>query len=573
MGATKSVSVALTGSGGSGVITAGNMLLDAAGKAGWYGMMTRSSGPQIRGGEAAALIRLSPDTIGSPDDAFDILAALDWENVHRFSDELPLHPGSLVLADPAAGETPPAIAAKGARIIAVPFKEMAKKIPEGRVNMVALGAAAALAGLPDEAVRGAVDDALRQYKPGARAASAAAVAAGRVAANGLAVKRQLPSDGEVRRVRWTITGNEAAGLGALRGGVRFVAAYPITPATEILEWMTPALRDVGGVLVQAEDELASISMIIGASFGGTPALTATSGPGLALMLESLGLAVASETPVVLIDVMRGGPSTGIPTKSEQTDLNVALYGLHGEAPHMVVAPNSVADCLFTTQWAVHLAESLQTPAIVLSDQFLGQARAIVDRPARAPFVAERQVARNPDADYRRYQVTESGVSPMSLPGTRGGQYTADGLEHSPRGTPSSQASDHGAQLDKRARKIERFDYGASWADIEGDGDIAVVTWGSTTGAVREALARAAADGLRARLVSLRLLWPAQPARLAAALAGVKRVLVVEQSHSGQFHHYLRAHYDIAAERRAYFRPGPLPFRPAEIVAELRRWSC
>jgi 2-oxoglutarate ferredoxin oxidoreductase subunit alpha len=572
MGAAKSVSVALTGSGGSGVITAGNMLLDAAGRAGWYGLMTRSSGPQIRGGEAAALIRLSSDPVGGPDDAFDILAALDWENVHRFVDELPLKSKSLILADPAAGETPTAIAAKGARTIAVPFKELAKKIPEGRLNMVALGTAAALAGLPDEAVRAAVDEALGRYKPGARAASAAALAAGRMAANGSMSDGERPVGSEMRRVRWTISGNEAAGLGALRGGVRFVAAYPITPATEILEWLTPALRDVGGVLVQAEDELASVNMIMGASYGGTPALTATSGPGLALMLESLGLAVASEIPLVLVDVMRGGPSTGIPTKSEQTDLNMALYGLHGEAPHIVVAPNSVGDCLFTTQWAVHLAEALQTPAIVLSDQFLGQARAIIDRPARPPFAAQREVVRAPAADYRRYAVTESGISAMSLPGTRGGQYTADGLEHNPRGTPSSQASDHRAQLDKRARKIGRHDYGAPWADIEGEGDLAVITWGSSTGAVREALARAAADGMRARLISLRLLWPAQPARLAAALDGVSRVLVVEQSHSGQFHRYLRAHYDMAAERRAYFRPGPLPFRPAEILTELRRWS-
>jgi 2-oxoglutarate ferredoxin oxidoreductase subunit alpha len=572
MGAAKSVSVALTGSGGSGVITAGNMLLDAAGKAGWYGLMTRSSGPQIRGGEAAALIRLSPEPVATPDDAFDILTALDWENVHRFADELPLTSKSLILADPAAGEMPAAIAAKGARMIAVPFKELAKKIPEGRPNMVGLGAAAALAGLTDEAVQSAVDEALGKYKPAARAASAAAVAAGRAAANGLTLDRTPPHSSDVRRVRWTISGNEAAGLGALRGGVRFVAAYPITPATEILEWMTPALREIGGVLVQAEDELASINMIMGASYGGTPALTATSGPGLALMLESLGLAVASETPLVLIDVMRGGPSTGIPTKSEQTDLNVALYGLHGEAPHLVLAPNSVADCLFTTQWAVHLAEALQTPAIVLSDQFLGQARAIIDRPSRAPFAAAREVVRNPTAEYRRYAVSESGVSPMTLPGTRGGQYTADGLEHNPRGTPSSQASDHRAQMDKRARKLERFDYGPTWADIEGEGDVAVLTWGSTTGAVREALQRAAVEGLRAKLISLRLLWPAQPARLAAALAGARRVLVVEQSHSGQFYRYLRAHHDVTAEMRPYFRPGPLPFRPAEILAELRRWS-
>jgi 2-oxoglutarate ferredoxin oxidoreductase subunit alpha len=356
--------------------------------------------------------------------------------------------------------------------------------------------------------------------------------------------------------------------------VRFVAAYPITPATELLEWMAPALADVGGTLVQAEDELASINMAIGGSYGGVPSLTATSGPGLALMIESLGLAVASETPVVVVDVMRVGPSTGIPTKSEQGDVNIALYGLHGDAPHLVLAPNSVADCLRTTEWAVRLAEALQAPAIVLSDQFLGQARAVVDRPADAAGGAPgpRLVAGANEPGYRRYALTAAGVSPMAIPGTAGVAYTADGLEHGERGTPSSQGSDHLAQLDKRLRKLELFDYGAHWADIEGDGDLAVLTFGSCTGIVREALARARADGLAVRLVSLRLLSPAQPARLAAALEGVSKVLVIEQNHTGQFARHLRAEYDLPGKVTALHRPGALQFTPGEIHSRLVEWS-
>ena len=192
--------------------------------------------------------------------------------------------------------------------------------------------------------------------------------------------------------RWLITGNEATGLGAVRGGVRFAAAYPITPASEILEWLAPNLAKVGGALLQAEDELASINMIIGGSYGGTPSLTATSGPGLSLMIEAIGLATAAEVPIVVVDVMRGGPSTGIPTKSEQADLNIAVYGMHGDAPHLVVAPQSIADCLFTTQWATYLAESLQAPAIVLSDQFIGQAQAAIERPADVAFIGQRAKA-------------------------------------------------------------------------------------------------------------------------------------------------------------------------------------
>jgi 2-oxoglutarate ferredoxin oxidoreductase subunit alpha len=423
---------------------------------------------------------------------------------------------------------------------------MAKGIEDGRANMLLLGLVAELAGLPDDAVVRAVETTLGK-RPAALAPSLAAVAAGRAAAATIPQRFTLAPPPPRAAPRWLLTGNEAAGYGAIKGGVRFVAAYPITPATELLEWMAPALAEVGGTLVQAEDELASINMAIGGSYGGVPALTATSGPGLSLMVESLGLAVAAEVPLVVIDVMRVGPSTGIPTKSEQSDLNIALYGMHGDAPHIVVAPNSVADCMRTTQWAVHLAEVLQTPAIVLSDQFLGQTRAVIDRPADAATTSGRLVAEAGAPGYRRYAVTPSGVSPMAIPGTSGVTYTADGLEHGERGTPSSQGSDHLAQLDKRQRKLELADY-ARTADVAGDGDLAVITFGSCTQAVLEALAHAREDGLAARLVSLRLLSPAQPARLSEALAGVRKALVIEQNHSGQLYRYLRAEFEVPCAR-------------------------
>jgi 2-oxoglutarate ferredoxin oxidoreductase subunit alpha len=282
--------------------------------------------------------------------------------------------------------------------------------------------------------------------------------------------------------------------------------------------------------------------------------------------------VAAEVPIVVVDVMRTGPSTGIATKNEQADLNIALYGLHGDAPHVVVAPNSVADCLAATQWAVELAESLQLPAIVLSDQYFGQARAIVERPQSRPSAPARLLAQPGTPDYKRYRVTESGVSPVAIPGAQGIAYTADGLEHNEKGTPSSQPADHLAQLEKRSRKLAALDCAERWASVEGEGELAVLTWGSCTGPVREAFARARGDGVQARLVSLRLLAPAQPGRLDEALRGVKRTLVVEQSFSGQFHRYLRAEYDLPGEVESLRRPGPLPFHPDEIHRKLLEWS-
>ena len=449
------------------------------------------------------------------------------------------------------------------------MKALADSVSGGRANMVALGYVAGLAGISREALEHAIAKKLGPKRQESIDASVAAAMLGfsrtqsseaPQAANGASGKR------------WMISGNQATGLGALRGGVRFAAAYPITPATEILEWLAPRLLDAGGTLTQAEDELASINMAIGASFGGVPSLTATSGPGLSLMIEGLGLAVCAEIPVVVVDVMRVGPSTGIPTKPEQSDLNAAVYGLHGDAPHIVVAPNSVTDCVYTTQWAVHLAEATQAPVIVLSDQFIGQAIVVADPVAEISFFAKRKLAENIDEAFERYAITADGISPMPIPGTAGGQYTADGLEHSSKAKPSGSSGDHCTQLDKRARKIADFDYGQHWADIEGEGELAILTWGSTTGVVREALHRLSSDVSRkVKLIALRLLLPVRQEEMAAALDGVNRLMVIEQNHTGQLYRLLRAWYELPENVDTLHRPGPGVFRPGEIATKINEW--
>ncbi|MGD0149866.1 MAG: 2-oxoacid:acceptor oxidoreductase subunit alpha [Xanthobacteraceae bacterium] len=570
MSKSENISIAIVGSGGAGALTTGNFLLEAACSVGWYGLMTRTVGPQIRGGEAAALVRLATHPIECMPERYDLLIGIDWLNANRFGTEIDVGPHSLVISDPRGGELPAIVSRAGARVVEVPIKELAKAIPEGRANMIVLGIAAALLGLDEEALSALLAKRLAEKGEAAIAASRAGLKAGLAVAGDLDLGKRLSPPQASAAKRWLVSGNETTGLGALRGGVRFAAAYPITPASEILEWLAPSFSKVGGVLLQAEDELAAINMIIGASFGGTPALTATSGPGLSLMIEALGLATAAEIPVVVVDVMRAGPSTGIPTKSEQADLNIAVYGFHGDAPHLVLAPQSVADCLFTTQWAVHLSETLQAPAIVLSDQFIGQTVAAIDRPADIAFIGQRTKAAENVSAYKRYAVTGSGVSPMAIPGSRGGQYTADGLTHNERGIPTSSEGDHRAQLDKRRTKLDQFTYGDHWAALEGEGEFAVITWGSLTGAAREAVERVR-DRFGVRLVAPRLLLPIQPERFAAALDGVKHILVVEQSHGAQFHRYLRAHYDMPGDVRVLHRPGPLPIRPGEIEQAIMEW--
>lgn len=558
-----SVSVAMVGSGGAGVLTTGEMLLEAACAAGLNGLLTRSVGPQIRGGEAASLLRLAHAPVECMADQFDLLVGIDWVNAGRFGDEIPLADSSVLVCDSAAGAPPP-LAAKAKRLINLPLTELTKAHPAWRTNMIALGAAGNLLELDESVLHGVIR---KRFAAKGEAIVAANVEAATAGARAVDAQRgwvRLAPTAHATTKRWLITGNEAVALGAVLGGIRFAAAYPITPASDILEWLAPNLAKLGGTLVQAEDELASVNMIIGASYGGVPSLTATSGPGLSLMVESLGLATAAEVPIVIVDVMRGGPSTGIPTKSEQSDLNIAVYGMHGDAPHLVIAPQSVADCWLSAQWATGLAEVLQAPVILLSDQFLGQAQTAIARPARRPPVGRRIIPEEPHAPYLRYALDGGGVSPMGLPGMPGCAYTADGLTHTERGTPTSGARDHTAQLDKRRAKLDTHPYGPLWATLEGEGETAVLTWGSLTGVVREGITQARAAGVSARLIAPRLLLPTRPAEMGAALAGVERLLVVEQSHGAQFLKYLRAHYDLPGTVRVLHRPGPLPIRPHEV---------
>ena len=562
------LSLALTGSGGAGVMTVGQILLDTAARAGWYGLMRRSLGPQIRGGESAALMRFGSRPILSHGDTFDVLFAFDWGNITRFAAELPLRPDSVVLFDPDAGEVPEVIARSNARFVAVKLSATVKTATGIRPNMIGLGLAARILLLTPDDLKPVLRDTLGDKGEEALAQSLRGIELGAELAQTLPDKTwpDAPRPTAAAKPRWSITGNEAAGLGAIRGGVRFVAAYPITPSTEVLEWLTPNLARVGGQLVQAEDELASINMLVGASYGGVPSLTATSGPGLSLMIEGLGLSVGAEIPVTVIDVQRGGPSTGVPTKSEQCDFNIAVYGLHGDAPHIVCAPTSIPDCITTVQWAVAAAEAAQCAAIVLSDQNMGQSRAIIDPPVEGGPTTNRRLA-TPEADapYRRYALTNDGVSPMAVPGIAGGEYTADGLAHNERGTPSTQAADHQAQLDKRARKLETLDCDEVWAETEGDGPIAVIALGSLTAPAREAVARA---GGAARLIGMRVILPLQPELMAKALEGATKVLIVEQNHGAQFTHFLRGHYTLPPVIETLHRPGPLPIRPMEILAAI-----
>ncbi|MGA2567098.1 MAG: 2-oxoacid:acceptor oxidoreductase subunit alpha [Pseudolabrys sp.] len=569
--ARTSVAIVFAGSGGAGAMTAGTVLLRAAAHAGYFGLMTQLFGPQVRGGEAAALLQISTERIDAQPNRFDLFVALDWDKVEQFSAEIPLDGASVILADPQAGPVPPAVAKSKARVVAQKMSDphmtrLEHGLSGRRVNMFAAGVVSALIGVEARHLQAAVESVLAGKGAEAVAANGASAAAGIAAAAGLTLNLRV--DPPQPAARWLISGNQALALGALRGGVRFVGCYPITPATDLVEWLAPELRKLGGHLVQAEDELAAINMTLGASYGGTPAMTVTSGPGISLMGETLGLAVAAEIPAVIIDVMRAGPSTGIASKTEQSDVNIAIYGGHGDAPRVVLAPTSVADCLNTAEYAVYVAESLQTPVIVLSDQALGQARMVIDPTGARPNPLKRRTNGAPHGTplFKRYAVDSDPITPMPIPGKPGYQWVAEGLTHNEVGLPASGAGMHAAQINKRARKLQRFDPGELWGETWGEGDTVLLTFGSSVGPARVAARRLAAAGQRVRVVALRVLSPLPMQAIARAIHGARRIIVIEQNHGAQLYRHLVGQKAIPPSAESVARPGPLPFRPSEVAS-------
>lgn len=568
--ARKSIAVVFAGSGGAGAMTAGAVFLRASAKAGYYGMMTQLFGAQVRGGETAALVQVSTEPIEAQPDRYDLFVALDWDKVEQFAAEIPLDEASVIIADPDGGAVPPGIAKSKGRVVSLKMSDPTlTKLERGlhgkRVNMFAAGLVCALVGVDAKHVQDAISRIFKDKGDDLLAANAKGAVSGAAAAPGLTLNFRL--DPPVLAARWLISGNQALALGALRAGVRFVGCYPITPATDLVEWLAPHLQKLGGRLVLGEDELASINLTLGASYGGTPAMTVTSGPGFSLMIETLGLAVAAEIPMVLIDVMRAGPSTGIASKTEQSDVNLAIYGAHGDAPRVVLAPISVADCANTAEYAVYVAESLQIPVIVLSDQSLGQATTVIDPVAARPKVLKRRIDGVAGGkEFKRYAISPDPVTPMPLPGTPGHEWVAEGLTHNEAGLPASGAGVHVAQINKRAKKVQRFDPGKYWGESWGEGEVAVLAFGSTVGPAREAARRLAANGHPIRVIALRVLSPLPLAAIAAALDGVRRIIVVEQNHGAQLYHHLIGQKAIPPSAESVARPGPLPYRPSEIAS-------
>lgn len=378
--------------------------------------------------------------------------------------------------------------------------------------------------------------------------------------------------------RMFMIGNDAIALGALAGGCRFMAAYPITPASDIMEYLIKKLPALGGTVIQTEDEIAACTMAIGASYGGVRALTASSGPGLSLKTEAIGLSGITEVPLVIVDTQRGGPSTGLPTKQEQSDLMAMIYSTHGEIPKIVIAPSTVEEAFYDTAEAFNLAEEYQCPVIVLSDLQLSLGKQTVEpldfskvEIRRGKLVTE-GLPEIPNKGYfKRYEITEDGISPRTIPGVKNGIHHVTGVEHAETGKPSEAAENRIAQMNKRLRKVEhiRFNTPVYKNAPHEDADLLIVGFNSTRGVIEEAMGRLEKDGLKVNHAQIRLIHPFPTDELLPLVRSAKKVIVVENNATGQLANIVKMNVGYAEKITKFVKYDGNPFLPHEVHSKCK----
>jgi 2-oxoglutarate ferredoxin oxidoreductase subunit alpha len=581
------IQIAICGSAGDGTIAAGAILRSVMADIGYRVISFDVYPAEIRGfGKCISRLRITTQQAYSLKEKSDVLVSLNDSHANAHVGEVRdygaviYERGSIVqLAD---GGHISAHILPGQLPYPVAIRELSEKATGANRsrNIVALGFLAGLFGLSVEAFHKAIGAKFKR-KEGLAEANVKAFQAGHEAGAhtfklddvrfGAPAATTMPGATVAM-----ISGNAAVVRGCLEAGIDTFFGYPITPATSIMERLAVEMPKRGMRLLQTEDEISAISTTIGAGFAGVRAATATSGPGLSLMAEMIGLGVIAEVPAVIFVSQRGGPSTGMPTKTEQSDLNMAIYGGHGDAPRIVIAPTNVEGCYRCAGKAFEMAEAYQTPVIVLLDLYLSNRYETVLFPARPPF--EPNLNRAPTMDdmtagYRRFALGGDSVSPRALPGDKDGMHVATGLEHNELGRPNDQPEMHEAMSRKRHEKLKAaLDYPdfteyKRFGD-EGEVEVGMLAWGSTFGECLEAMFQAQAEGIRCAAMKVVMLSPFPTESVAAYMADCRQVLVPELNYQGQFASLIQAHVAKPVTRLA--RVTGAPMRVEEILAEIRR---
>ncbi|RBI63481.1 2-oxoacid:acceptor oxidoreductase subunit alpha [halophilic archaeon] len=575
----KDLNWAIGGEAGDGIDSTGKIFAQALSRAGRHVFTSKDFASRIRGGYTAYKIRSATDRVDSVVDRLDILVALTERTIDENMDEL--HEGSVIIYDGERTEMEDLEVPEGMIGLSVPLKRLAEEAGGAIMqNTVALGAACEVSNFPIENLDSALDK-----KFGAKGESIVENNKEAARKGQEYVQEEYDHDFDYD-VDTTdndyvlLNGDEAIGMGAIAAGCRFYSGYPITPATDVMEYLTGRIENYGGTVMQAEDELSAINMALGAARSGARAMTATSGPGIDLMTETFGLVAQSETPLVICDVMRSGPSTGMPTKQEQGDLNMTLYGGHGEIPRFVVAPTTISECFHKTVEAFNLAEKYQTPVFLVSDlsmavteQTFSPEEFDMDEVEieRGKIVDEDEVEAWTDEQgrFQPHFPTADGVSPRALPGTTDGAHMSTGLEHNALGRRTEDTEIRVEQVDKRNRKVETARENEDWDYREfgdEDADNLVISWGSNEGAMREALDFLEEDGVDVRFISVPYIFPRPD--LSDEIEAADEAVVVECNESGQFADLLE--HDALTRLKRVNKYTGVRFKADELANEIKQ---
>jgi 2-oxoglutarate ferredoxin oxidoreductase subunit alpha len=548
----KDVTVIVAGEGGEGVISAAEILTQTAADTGLDVFTFRTYPAEIKGGLAMMQVRMSTNRLTSMGHGCDVLMAFNQEAIDEYADRVVS--GGVMLYDPKHGQPAPDFKQSA---VPVTLHDTAVREAGGKIakNVVALASLVRSLDIPEEVARQLVVDKFERKGAEVLAKNLKAFDAGLGLLNGAGKMDQLTvgeADAQIKQSqRMIVSGNQAVCLGAIAAGCRFMAGYPITPATTILEFMMRYLYSLEGVTIQYEDEIASLAGCLGASWAGTKSMTATSGPGLCLMSELIGMASMSEIPVVIVDVQRSGPGTGMPTKTEQSDLAYALHSSTGEAPRIVIAPTTVEDCFYQTVNAFNLAERYQMPVLVLTDQSMAYRTRTIDVPRLEDLeVANRDTpVRKGEKRYKRFEDTVTGVSPMAIPGAPDTLFVQSGLEHDEFGEANYTPENRMKMMRKRFRKLDTLEreLNSKGNGLIDDGDgatLGIIGWGSTEGPIGDAIERVRSEGFKVAHLQPKVLMPLPRRQVAGFLKPLKKVLVVEENFTGQLAAHIRANVDF-----------------------------
>ncbi|MCO6334108.1 2-oxoacid:acceptor oxidoreductase subunit alpha [Staphylococcus epidermidis] len=561
------------GQQGEGIESTGEIFATAMNRKGYFLYGYRHFSSRIKGGHTNNKIRVSTSPVHAISDDLDILIAFDQETIELNHHEM--REDSIIIADAKAKPQKPENCV--AQLIELPFTSTAKELGTALMkNMVAIGATSALMDLNTSTFETLIDNMFSKKGNKVVDMNIQALNMGYDL-----MKQQVTNvNGDFTLENGSghphlyMIGNDAIGLGAIAAGSRFMSAYPITPASEIMEYMIANLPKVDGTVVQTEDEIAAATMAIGANYAGVRGFTASAGPGLSLMMESIGLSGMTETPLVIINTQRGGPSTGLPTKQEQSDLMQMIYGTHGDIPKIVVAPTDAEDAFYLTMEAFNLAEEYQCPVILLSDLQLSLGKQTVKTldynkiDIRRGEIIQSDIERDEDdkAYFKRYALTTSGVSPRPIPGVKGGIHHVTGVEHNEEGKPSEAPINRQNQMEKRMRKTESLviNNPVLLNEHDDEADILYVGFISTKGAIEEGAERLERQGVKVNTMRIRQLHPFPKDIVQQAINKASKVIVAEHNYQGQLSSILKMNTQVNDKLVNQTKYDGKPFLPYEI---------